>query len=186
MTPDRSVAFLTLAECPPWLRARRGDAGAHVLDRREFIRAGLLLAAAAGAGFPRLGAPAVAATAAAPALSPGRQASFQALLGALREAPGGRFRHRDAAAGTRAFADWYAAQPPAMRLHADTVVDAVGELIGTRGTAARRYATLRDRPGGASPSPAEAHRRAVLMAAVALAEGPDAAGTERAPTEALA
>jgi len=156
-----------------------------VLDRRELIRAGALLAAAAGAGLPRLAGPAPAA-AAGSALLPQRRATYRALLIVLGEAPGGRFRHRDAVAGTRAFAAWYAAQPPEPRLHADAVLDAVDELLGARGSAAGRYAGLRDRPGGASPAPEEAHRRAVLMAAIALAEGPEAAGAERAPTEALA
>jgi hypothetical protein len=42
---------------------------------------------------------------------------------------------------------------------------------------------LRPGPGGGSPSPAEAHRRAIVMAAVALAEGPT---DQREPTEGLA
>ena len=48
------------------------------------------------------------------------------------------------------------------------------------------YATLRELRGGAAPTPTEAHRRAVLMAAIALVEGPDAPGDHRAPTAALA
>lgn len=154
-----------------------------MLDRREFVRAGALLAAA-GAGLTRPGTPETAA--ARTALSPARRSTYRALLSVLREAPGGRFRHRDAVASTREFAGWYAAQPPELRRHADRVLDAVDELLGARASAAGRYAALRDRPGGASPPPEEAHRRAVLMAAIALAEGPEAAGPGRAPTEALA
>ena len=47
----------------------------------------------------------------------------------------------------------------------------------------RFYAALRPGPGGGSPSPAEAHRRAVVIAAVALVEGP---ADQREPTEGLA
>jgi hypothetical protein len=106
----------------------------------------------------------------------------------LRQAPDGRFRHRDAAAGTRRFADWYAGQPAATRMHADAVLDGVGELLDGAGGggAARRYAALRDRPGGATPAPAEARRRAVLLAAVALVEGPAGLEGERTAIEGLA
>lgn len=156
------------------------------LDRREFIRTGALLAAVAGAGLPRLGGPAAASAAAGSALTPHRRSTYRALLTVLREAPDGRFRHREAVEGTRAFANWYAVQAPELRAHADSVLDAVDELLGARGDAPGRYAGLRDRPGGGSPAPREAHRRAVLMAALALAEGPEAAGPERAPTEWLA
>ena len=54
---------------------------------------------------------------------------------------------------------------------------------GAPGGAAGRYAALRPGPGGGSPSPAEAHRRAVVIAAVALVEGPT---DQREPTEGLA
>jgi hypothetical protein len=156
------------------------------LDRRSFLRAGLALAVAAGAGFPRLAAPAAASAAAAgPALSGPRRASYRTLLTVLREAPDGRFGHRRPDADAQAFADAYAVMPDAGRRHADAVLDAIGELVGRGGTPAQRYAALRDRPGGATPSPEEAHRRAVLMAAVGLVEGPEAVAAERAPIEAL-
>ena len=51
------------------------------------------------------------------------------------------------------------------------------------GGAAGRYAALRPGPGGGSPAPAEAHQRAVVIAAVALVEGPS---DQREPTEGLA
>jgi hypothetical protein len=155
----------------------------HDLDRRQFLtRASALLAATSGLGLAsRLTAPAAAATV---ALTERRQAVYRALLATLRESPDGRFRHRDAAAGARAFADSYAAQPEAARAHADAVLDAVEEILTrTSGTARRRYATLRDRPGGAAPADDEARRRATLLAAVALVEGPT---QERSATEALA
>ena len=143
------------------------------MNRRQFIAgAGAFVAGVAAGGLPRLTGTALGAT---PALTPARRATYRRLLAALGQAPGGRFAHREAAAGTRAFAGWYAAAPEGMRRHADAVLDAAGELPSG-------YAALRDLPGGAAPTPEQAHRRAVLMAAVALVEGP---GDERAPTEAL-
>ena len=141
------------------------------MNRRQFfVRAGLL--AAAAAGLPRLASPA-----AAPALTPARRATYRRLVAVLREAPDGRFH---AAAGTRAFAAWYSRQSDDTRAHADAVLDAAAGLV------APSYAALRELPGGAAPNAGEAHRRAVLMAAVALVEGPDAPGDHRAPTAALA
>lgn len=147
------------------------------LDRREFIVRGALLALSA-AGLPRLVATAAAAPA-APALAPFRLATYRRLVEALRLAPGRRFAHRDAAAAADAFASAYAAGDEAARAHADAVLDAVAPLLGAGGPAGR-YAALRPGPGGGSPSPAEAHRRAIVMAAVALAEGPT---DQREPTE---
>ena len=151
------------------------------LDRREFIARGALLALSA-AGLPRLVAPA-AASPAAPALAPVRLATYQRLVEALRLAPGRRFAHRDAAAAAAAFASTYGAGDDDARAHADAVLDAVAPLLGAPGGPAGRYAALRPGPGGGSPSPAEAHRRAVVMAAVALVEGPS---DQREPTEGLA
>ena len=139
-----------------------------MIDRRQF------LAGAAGAAAALLGGRLPRAAAAGATLSPARRAAYRRLVAALREAPGGRFDH---AAGGRAFAAWYASQPERMRRHADTVLDAASELLPAR------YLELRDLPGGASPDAQQAHRRGVLMAAVALVEGP---GDERAPTDALA
>ena len=97
----------------------------------------------------------------------------------LGDAPRGRFD----ASGDPGVRAWYAGQPEATRAHADAVLDAAG---GAARPAGESYAALRELPGGAAPTPEQAHRRAVLMAAVALVEGPDAPGDHRAPTEALA
>ena len=150
------------------------------LDRRQFIAHGAVLAAAAAAGVPRLAAPA-AAHAAAPVLAPARLATYRRLVEALRLAPGGRFAHHDAAAAASLFAGAYAAGDAGSRGHADAVLDAAAELLRAPG-AAGRYAALRPGPGGGSPSPGEAHRRAIVMAAVALVEGPS---EWREPTEGL-
>ena len=83
----------------------------------------------------------------------------------------------------RAFASAYGAGDDARRAHADAVLDAVAPLLRRARRPAGRYAALRPGPGGGSPSPAEAHRRAVVMAAVALVEGPT---DQREPTEGLA
>ena len=155
--------------------------GVDPLDRRQFI-VRLALLAASAAGLPRLVAPA-APSAAAPALTPARLATYRHLVEALRLAPGGRFAHRDAAAAASTFAGTYAAGDDASRAHADTVLDAVRDLLRAPGGSAARYAALRPGPGGGSPSPAEAHRRAVVLAAVALVEGPT---DQREPTEGLA
>jgi hypothetical protein len=153
----------------------------NALDRRQFlVRAAALLAATAGLGVPGAAVPAPALAAGGAALTPRRRATYRALLATLREAPDGRFRHRDAAAGARAFADWYAAQPEAARLHADAVLDGVAEQLPMR------YAALRDRPGGATPPDDEARRRALLVAAVCLVEGPAGPEDERSATGALA
>jgi len=93
-------------------------------------------------------------------------------------APGGRFAHRDAAAAAAAFAGTYASADASARAHADAVLDGVAGLL--RGGPAARLAALRPGPGGATPSQAEAHRRAIVLAAVALVEGP---ADQREPTE---
>ena len=151
------------------------------LDRRQFIAHGAVLAAAAAAGVPRLAAP-PAAQAAAPVLAPQRLVTYRRLVEALRLAPDGRFSHQDAAAAASLFAGAYAAGDADSREHADAVLDAVAGLLRAPG-AAGRYAALRPGPGGGSPSPEEAHRRAVVMAAVALVEGPT---DQLEPTEGLA
>jgi hypothetical protein len=147
----------------------------QALDRRTFLlRAAALAGAAAGVGGLRLPAPAAAA-AAGTALSARRQATCRALLAGL-----GRSRHRDAAAGARRFAAYYAQQPAEMRAHADAVLDAVGTVLPRAGG----HGSLRGRPGGAAPSAAEARRRAVLLAAVTLIEGSEL--PERTAIEGLA
>jgi hypothetical protein len=139
--------------------------------RREFIAgAAALVAGIATGGLP---SPAFGAR---PRLAPERLATYRRLRAALGAAPRRRFR---TAARGDGFARWYAAQPQPMREHVDAVLDAARELL----PAGRGYAALRDLPGGASPTPAQAHRRSVLMAAVAVIEGPRNAN---APTEALA
>jgi hypothetical protein len=151
------------------------------LDRRAFLlRAAALVGGAAGLGALRPPAPAIAA---GTALSPARQAICRALLAALRQAPGGRFRHRGAAAGARRFAAWYAAETADMRSHADAVLDAVARYLPGAGAAGR---ALHARPGGGAPTAAEAQRRAVLLAAVTLLEGADAPAGERTAVEGLA
>jgi hypothetical protein len=110
------------------------------IDRRRF----LFVAVATGAGLAS-GAPAWAA--------PDRAATYRALVGALRAAPDGRFRHADPRAAQRRFARWYAAQPATIQEHADAVLDA----LRTNGTL--RYAQL------STPR----RDRATMAAAVALA-----------------
>jgi hypothetical protein len=136
------------------------------LDRREFLRAGGMLVAAISLAGPL---PPVHAAGGGAVLCARRRATYRALLGALHHAPDGRFRHCDPARGARAFADWYAAQEPAVRLHADAVLDAVERLLAAAGAGAPRYAALRDRPLGAAPDAAEAANRATIVAALALA-----------------
>lgn len=139
--------------------------------RREFIAGAAALVAGVAAGG--LASPAFGAR---PRLAPRRLATYRRLRAALGEAPRRRFR---TAAKGDGFARWYATQPEPMRAHVDAVLDAARELL----PADRGYAALRDLPGGARPTPAQARRRAVLMAAVELIEGPRNA---KAPTEALA
>lgn len=153
------------------------------LDRRQFLARAALLAASA-AGLPRLMRPAAASAAgAAPGLAPARLATFRKLAEALRLAPGGRFAHRDAAAAATAFAGAYVAFDSDARAHADTVLDAAAGLLRGAGGPGARIEALRPGPGGASPSPEEAHRRAMVLAAIALVEGP---ADQREPTEGIA
>ena len=151
------------------------------LDRRQFIARSALLAASA-AGLPRLLRPA-SAVAAGSGLAPARLATFRKLAEVLSAAPGGRFSHRDAAAAATAFAGVYAASDSTLRAHADAVLDAVAGLLRGAGGPAARVAALRPGPGGGSPSPEEAHRRAMVLAAIALVEGP---ADQREPTEGIA
>lgn len=123
------------------------------IDRRRFLFA---VAAAAGAGSA-VGTRAWAATVPTPGQA--RAATYRALVRALRVAPDGRFRHADPRAAYRRYARWHGAQPVAIRMHADAVLDALaaGGLPG--------YAQLAAQPSGTRG----AGRRATVAAAVALA-----------------
>jgi hypothetical protein len=123
------------------------------IDRRRF------LIAAAGTAGAALAGSAGSLVAPAGAADDARAATYRALVGALRAAPDGRFGHVDPHAAHRRYARWYAAQPAAVRRHADAVLDELrargrpryGELAG-RGS---------DAPGG--------RRCATVAAALALA-----------------
>ena len=117
------------------------------IDRRRFL---LAAATTAGAGLAG-GATAWAGPVQAPAQA--RAATYRALVRALRAAPDGRFRHVDPRAAHRRYARWYAAQPDAIRAHADAVLDAL------RDAGPPAYAEL------AAPR----RSRATVAAAVALA-----------------
>jgi hypothetical protein len=123
------------------------------IDRRRFLFA---VAAAAGAGLPG-GARAWAATMPTPGQA--RAATYRALVRALRAAPDGRFRHADPRAAHRRYAGWYAAQPAAIRRHADAVLDAL------RAGGLPDYAQLAAQPSGTRG----AGRCATVAAAVVLA-----------------
>jgi hypothetical protein len=88
------------------------------IDRRRFL---FVAAAATGAGLTT-GASAWAAPA-----RDVRAVTYRALVRALRAAPDGRFRHADPGAAYRRYARWYAAQPDAIRVHADAVLDALSD-----------------------------------------------------------
>jgi hypothetical protein len=111
------------------------------IDRRRFLFA----AVATGAGLASGGT-----ALATPVRKQARAATYRALVHALRTAPDGRFRHADPRAAERRYARWYAAQPDAIRAHADAVLDAIGSPT---------YAQL------ATPR----RDRATMAAAVALA-----------------
>jgi hypothetical protein len=123
------------------------------IDRRRFLFA---VAAAAGAGLAG-GTRAWAVTVRTPGEA--RAATYRALVRGLRAAPDGRFRHADLRAAHRRYESWYAAQPAAIRMHADAVLDALraGGLPG--------YAQLAAQPSGTRG----AGRRATVAAALALA-----------------
>jgi hypothetical protein len=89
------------------------------------------------------------------ALSARRARVYRRLLVAMQAAPDRRWRNRDAARATRAFARWYARQPVATRDHVDVVLD----RLAADGTP--RYRTLA--AGGEDPD-----RAALMAAAVAL------------------
>jgi hypothetical protein len=80
-----------------------------------------LLAAAVAAGVALV----PAAPARAARLTLGRAASYSRLVTTLGQAPDGRFRVRGAVAAARDFAAWYVRQDPAVRAHADAVLDTV-------------------------------------------------------------
>jgi hypothetical protein len=88
-------------------------------------------------------------------LDPRRAATYRRFVRVLHGAPDGRFARRPAAAASVAFAEWYAAQEPEVREHADAVLD--------RLAAAPRLSCAGLR--AAAPP----HEAAVLAAAVALA-----------------
>jgi hypothetical protein len=87
------------------------------IDRRRF------LIAAAGTAGAALAGSAGSLTPPAGAAGDARAATYRALVRALRAAPDGRFRHTDPHAAHRRYARWYAAQPDAVRRHADAVLD---------------------------------------------------------------
>jgi TAT (twin-arginine translocation) pathway signal sequence len=123
------------------------------IDRRQFLVAG---AGATGAALTG-GTGAWAASARRPVDA--RAATYRALVRSLRAAPDERFRSADAATAHRRYTRWYAAQPDAVRRHADAVLDAVN--------AGRppRYAELAAPPSDASG----VWRCATVAAAIALA-----------------
>ena len=114
------------------MRNLRAVAG---IDRRRFL---VTAAVAAGAG---LAGDATAWAAAARRPREARAATYRALVRALRAAPDGRFEHADPRAAQRRYARWYAAQPDAVRAHADAVLDALraggvpgyAEVVAPRG-----------------------------------------------------
>ncbi len=128
----------------------------HVLPRRLTRRAAL---AAAAAGTLALAAgPARAAAAAvrpAGGLDPRRAAAYRRLVRVLHGAPDTRFAHRPPTAASAAFAEWYAAQVPEVREHADAVLD--------------RLAAAPDLSCASLLASAPPQEAAVLAAAVALA-----------------
>jgi hypothetical protein len=141
-------------------------AAVRMISRRDLLKEGSAAAAllAIGAGAP------AAQAAGRAALSARRQAVYVALMRALQGAPDGGLRHDDAAAAARKFAGWYAGQEPAIRLHADAVLDRLDEL-GLRRAGRRGLRALRawSDAGGGSPSSEQAVNCAAVAAAVALA-----------------
>jgi hypothetical protein len=119
------------------------------IDRRQFL---LVVAGATGSG---LAAGATAWAARARKSVDTRAATYRALVRALRAAPDGRFRHVDPDVAYGRYARWRAAQPDAVKAHADTVLDAVRRAGGPR------YAEV--------AAPRGARRAATMTAALALA-----------------
>lgn len=102
------------------------------------------------------------ATARSFGLAPSRAATYHRLVGALQAAPDRRWRHRDVASATRAFARWYARQPVSTRNHVDVVLDALPAV----GPVRHEELASATRPPNSSR---QAHRCAVVAAALQLA-----------------
>lgn len=158
------------------------------VDRREFLTAtaGLLAAAALPVGW----AAAPAAASPALALSGERRAVYRDLVAALRHAPTGRLAGRDVTTLTEEFAAWYAAQDAGTRTNADAILDGVAPVIAGRRSPAQRLERIARPPGGASPSRAEARRRALTVASLGLVTScldadADADDGDRVPAAAL-
>jgi hypothetical protein len=138
---------------------------------RRISRRDLLKEGSAAAALLALGAGAPAAPAAGrAALSARRRAVYAALMRALQGAPDGALRHADPALAARAFAGWYAGQPPAIRLHADAVLDHL-DALGLRRAGREGLGALCrwSDAGTGSPSAEHAVNCAAVAAAVALA-----------------
>jgi hypothetical protein len=119
---------------------------AHLSRRRFLILAG-------GLALVRPGGVALAAPPGG--LSARRARVYRRLVVALQAAPDRRWRHRDVARATRAFARWYARQPAATRAHVDAVLD---RLAADGAPRYRKLAAGSEDPG----------RAALMAAAVAL------------------
>jgi hypothetical protein len=124
-------------------------AGERTISRRSF------LILAGGLALARPGGVALAAPAPG-GLSARRARVYRRLLVAMQAAPDRRWRNRDVARATRAFARWYARQPAATREHVDVVLD----RLAADGTP--RYRTL------AAAGSGDPDRAALMAAAVAL------------------
>jgi hypothetical protein len=118
------------------------------IDRRQF----LVVAGATGAG---LAAGSAAWAAPARKAADARAATYRAVVRALRGAPDGRFRDVDPRMAYRRYAAWHAAQPDAVKAHADAVLDALSR------NGVPRYAEM--------SAPRGARRAATVTAALALA-----------------
>ena len=118
--------------------------------------------------------PSAAWAAPAARLSPARRTTYRRLVGALAKSPDGRARHKAGATAARDFADWYGAQPEALRAHADAVLDDLGRWWDgsyaglTRSPGAARTATVASALGLAErttePSPVDEDDRSVTSA----------------------
>jgi hypothetical protein len=135
------------------------------LSRRQLLVRGGVLAGTLT--FSRV--PAAALAARAGVLSAGRRRTYRALVAALAASPDGRCRHADSGRAARAFAEWYAGQPPTVRAHVDGVLDGLGAWWDGS------YAGLTRSAAGADPA-----RAATIASAMALA----ARTTEPPPSDA--
>jgi hypothetical protein len=89
------------------------------IDRRQFLFAVVVATGAGMAGSASAWAAPVRRAVG------GRAGTYRALVRALRAAPDGRFRHAEPRAAHRRYVRWYAAQPEAVKRHADAVLDAL-------------------------------------------------------------